>query len=185
MKIGIISDIHENFHNLFLALDLCRDEGVEHLLCLGDMINPGIAMALAKCGLPTNGIWGNNDGDKVLITRFALHPKSQLSMSDKTYDFVEVAGKRIFITHYTELAQPMAKSGEYDLVCYGHDHQQYYEKVGACHVVNPGELSGHLTGLVSFAIYDSDLDEVAFYELPDAVIVRTELMAKHLGVGNE
>lgn len=181
MKIGIISDIHENFHNLFLALEICRDEEVDHLLCLGDMINPGIAMALAKCGLPTNGIWGNNDGDKVLITRFALHPKSQLTMSDKTYDFVELDGQRIFITHYPELAQPMAQSGLYDLVCYGHDHQQFYDKVGDCHVVNPGELSGHLTGLVSFAIYDTALGEVAFHELPEAVIVRTELMAKYLG----
>lgn len=181
MKIGILSDIHENFHNLFSALEICQEQHVEHILCLGDMINPGVAMSLAKCGIPVNGIWGNNDGDRVLITRFALHPKSQLTMSDKTYDFVETAGKRIFITHYPELAQSMAKSGDYDLVCYGHDHQKYYEKVGDCHIINPGELSGHLTGLVSFAIYDSETDEVEFITVEDAVIVRTALMKKHFG----
>ena len=165
MKIGIISDIHENKANLLRALDMCRAQEVSHLLCLGDMINPGIAHTIATCGLPTHGIWGNNDGDKVLITRLSLQPESQLQMSDKTYDFVELTGKRIFITHYPELGQPMAQSGLYDLVCYGHDHQQFYARVGDCHLVNPGELSGHLTGRVSFAIYDSEQDDITFKEI--------------------
>jgi uncharacterized protein len=162
MKIGIISDIHENKANLLQAIDLCRQSDVSHLLCLGDMINPGIAQTIATCGIPTHGIWGNNDGDKVLITRLSLQPQSQLAMSDRTYDFVTLDGKRIFITHYPELAHPMALSGQYDLVAYGHDHQQFYALVEECHVVNPGEISGHLTGLVSLAIYDTVTDTVEF-----------------------
>lgn len=181
MKIAIISDIHENFHNLFRALEISRAQGVEHILCLGDLINPGIAKTLAHCGLPVSAIWGNNDGDRVLITRFALAADSQMTMSDKTYDFVELDGKRIFITHYTELARPMAKSGEYDLVCYGHDHQKFYDKEGDCHIVNPGEISGHLTGLVSMAIYETTADTVEFITIDDTVIVRTDLMKKYMG----
>lgn len=181
MKIAILSDIHENFHNLLRALEIGREQGIEHILCLGDLINPGIAKTLATCGTPVNCIWGNNDGDKVLITRFALADDSEMVMSDKTYDFVMLDGKKIFMSHYTELARPMAKSGEYDLVCYGHDHQKFYDQEGACHIVNPGELSGHLTGVVSFAIYDTAADDVQFFEIDDAVIVRTELMKKYMG----
>ena len=155
MKIGILSDIHENFGNLNRALEMCKAMGVERLLCLGDLINPGVVRVLAHCGLPCHFIWGNNDGDKVLITKLALAADSQLTLSDRTYDFVEIDGRKIFMTHYDDLAQPMAHSGLYDVVLYGHNHQKFAGSAGNCLILNPGELFGYLTGIASFAIYDT------------------------------
>lgn len=179
MKIALLSDIHENFHNLLRAIQQAKEIGVSEILCLGDLINPGIAGVLARCGLPVYTIWGNNDGDRVLIMRAAQAAESQLTLSDKTYDFLERDGRRIFITHYTELARPMAKSGDFDLIGYGHDHQKFYGREGNCHIVNPGEISGHLTGNVTFATYDTADHEVAFITVDDAITLRTPLVAQY------
>ena len=153
MNIGILSDIHENFASLHRALELCRAHGVEQLICLGDLINPGVARVLAHCGLPCHMVWGNNDGDQVLITKIALAADSQLTVSDRTYDSLERDGRRLFLTHYDDLAQPIAQSGLYDAVFYGHNHQKHLSYHEACLVLNPGELAGFLTGHISFAIY--------------------------------
>jgi len=62
MKIAIISDIHENFHNLILALQQMDQYDVHQILCLGDLMNAGIAKILMAQDIPTYMIWGNNDG---------------------------------------------------------------------------------------------------------------------------
>jgi len=68
MKIAIISDIHENFHNLILALQEIEKHDIEQIICLGDLMNAGIAKILATQKIPVFMIWGNNDGEKVDIT---------------------------------------------------------------------------------------------------------------------
>ena len=155
MKIAIISDIHENFHNLILALQEMEKQQVEQILCLGDLINPGIAKVLANQAIPVFMIWGNNDGDKVEITLASKRAGSQLTVSVRTYDFIELDGRKIFMTHYEDLAMPMAKSGLYDAVLYGHNHELFSEKIGACWIINPGELAASKTKKATFTIYDT------------------------------
>ena len=47
MRVAIISDIHENFHNLIIALKEIEKEECEQIIFLGDFINNGIAKVLA------------------------------------------------------------------------------------------------------------------------------------------
>ncbi len=176
MKIAIISDIHENFHNLILALESMSEHDIEQILCLGDLMNSGIAKILASQDIPTHMIWGNNDGDKVEITLAAKREKSSLSISTTIYDFVEFDGKNIFLSHYDDLAKPMAKSGEYDAVFFGHNHIQSTEKVNNCWVVNPGELAALKTRKATYAIYDTLSDEIQIIELKNSVSLKTEKM---------
>ncbi len=176
MRIGIISDIHENFHNLILALRKMEKEGVEEILCLGDLMNAGIAKILVHHTIPSYMIWGNNDGEKVDIVKASLREGSQLTVSLNTYDFLERDGKKIFISHYNDLAQPMAQSANYDAVFYGHDHIKHVSKVGDCHLVNPGELSAQKTGAASIAIYDTDKDTIDLVELKDSITLKSDLV---------
>jgi predicted phosphodiesterase len=39
-------------------------------------------------------------------------------------------------------------------VCYGHDHQAHDEQVGACRLINPGELMGRF-GRSLFVLFDT------------------------------
>lgn len=181
MKIAIISDIHDNFHNLILALKKIEKLNVEKILFLGDFINNGISKVLADNPIPVFAIWGNNDGDRVAITKTALSSGSNLEVGFDTYDFLEIDGRKIFLTHYPLLAKPMARSGDFEVVFYGHDHQKNKEKIGKCLVVNPGEISAHKTGEASFAVYDTKTNEAEIINLEKHVSTKTKEVDEHLG----
>ena len=175
MKIGIISDIHENFHNLILALEKMNALGVKQIICLGDLMNDGVAKLLATSGTPVFMVWGNNDGDKVAITKTAFRAGSKLTVSDNTYDFPEFEGRKLFLTHHDNLALPMASTGIYDAVFYGHTHHANVEKVKDTIVVNPGEISAQKTGYATLAIYDTNSNEAGIINLENSVSLKTEL----------
>lgn len=174
MKIAVISDIHENFHNLILFLNEVKKYNVKHIIFLGDFMNNGIAKVLASSQIPVVSIWGNNDGDKVAITKTALAKGSNLTVGFDTFDFLEFDNRKIFITHYPLLTKPMAKSGEYDAVFYGHDHKKNIDKIGDCIIVNPGEISAHKTGVASFAVYDTKTNSVEIIDIKETVTTRTK-----------
>lgn len=47
MKIGIISDTHDNLRNLEAALEVLQAEGVTRILHCGDVCGPGIIKMLS------------------------------------------------------------------------------------------------------------------------------------------
>lgn len=176
MKIAVISDIHENFHNLLLALERSKSEKVEAIICLGDLMNAGIAKVLAIQEVPVYMIWGNNDGEKVDIVKTAFRKNSQLEVSMNVYDFLDLGGRKIFISHYDDLAVPMAKSGLYDAVFYGHNHIMSQNIEGNTLVVNPGELAAQKSGVASFAIYDTSENTVELIELEGSISLKSDLV---------
>lgn len=180
MKVAVISDVHENIHNLCLFFEQVKEYKPEKILFLGDFMNLGVAKVLASSKVPVISVWGNNDGDKVAITKISLSGGSNLSVSFETFDFLEIDSRKMFITHYAALAKPMAKSGEFDAVFYGHNHQRNIDKVGDCLVVNPGEISAHKTGIATFAIYDTKLNEAEIIEIDGSITLKTEEAVKHL-----
>jgi len=179
MKIAIISDIHENFHNLLLALEKIKQSDVSQIICLGDLMNLGIAKVLSIQDIPTFLIWGNNDGEKVEIMNVAHAPESQLSISLNSYDFLSYDGRKLFICHYDDLAIPMAKSKLYDAVFFGHNHIKSMEQIENCLVVNPGEIAAIKTGHASFAIYDTKENTAEIISLENSISLKTELVSKY------
>jgi len=180
LKIAVLSDIHENFHNLILALKECEKQEVEQILCLGDLMNAGIAKVLAIQKIPSHMIWGNNDGEKVDIMRTANAEGSNLSVGLTTYDFIVLDGKKIFMTHFDDLAEPMALSGLYDAVFYGHNHLLRREKVNDVHLVNPGEICAQKTGVSSFAIYDTVEDKIEIVKMENSISLKSHLVDQYL-----
>lgn len=179
MQIAVMADIHENYHNLLKALEMVADLGIERILCLGDLINAGVAYVLATCGLPVFYIFGNNDGDVAAIVDVARSSGGSFQISHRTYAFLEFGGRRIFATHFPDLAEPMAKSQLFDVVFYGHDHRKSKKWIDTCLVVNPGEISGHKTGEVTFIVYDAGKNDVEFVAVRDAVSLRTNYVREH------
>jgi putative phosphoesterase len=176
MKILIISDIHENFHNLILALKAGEVHAVEQIICLGDLMNTGIAKVLAIQAIPVFMIWGNNDGEKVEIMQTAFKPESNLKVSINVYDFLELDGRKIFLSHYNDLAEPMARSGLYDAIFYGHNHKVKKEKIGRTLVVNPGELCAQKTGDATIAIYDTLTNDAEIITLENSITLKSKLV---------
>lgn len=179
MKVAIISDIHENFHNLTLFFKEIEGRDIKKIIFLGDFINNWIAKMLAWSKIPVYAIWGNNDGDKVAITKTSLSQGSNLEVWFATFDVIDIWERKVFITHYPMLARPMAKSGDFDAVFCGHDHKCLIENIDSCLLVNPGEVSAHKTKKATFAIYDSETNKAKLIELSWSITVKSDLADKH------
>lgn len=161
MRIGVISDIHDNIW----ALDdvLPRLGNCDALLCLGDLCAPFTATAIGE-GFrgPVHLVWGNNDGDKLLIAR-AAERAGNISVHG---DFAELMldDRTIAVSHYPQIAQALAAGGRYDLVCHGHDHERRATRVTNTLLLNPGEVMGRF-GVCSFATYDTANGKAEIVEL--------------------
>ncbi len=152
MKLVVCSDIHDNIWALERALDSMRS--ADALVCCGDLCAPFTLVQLAESvAVPLHVVWGNNDGDKWLLTRQAArfgHVQLHGELAE-----IELDGVRIAANHYPTIAQGLGRSGRYDLVCYGHDHTPFQERLNGVLLLNPGELMGRF-GKSTYAVFDTD-----------------------------
>lgn len=153
-RIAILSDSHDNMPALRTALEQIRESGASVLIHCGDLCAPFVLDELGKSFAgPIHIVFGNNDGDgRLLQVMASRHPQITLY---GIYGEITVDARAIALIHYPEPARRIAASGQLDLVCYGHDHQKFAEKVGDCWLVNPGELLG-IRAEPTWATYDTD-----------------------------
>lgn len=162
MRIAVMSDTHDNIWALKDAL--ARMAEAEAVLHCGDLCAPFVVKQIGKTlpNVPVHIVWGNNDGDTYLLTETAsqfehIHLHGQLAE-------LKLGGWQVAVNHYPSIAQGLAESGRYDMVCYGHDHSAHEQMVGDCLLLNPGEIMG-LNGDRSFAWVDTETGEIAFVDL--------------------
>ena len=138
MRIAKLSDIHDNLWNLAAALDAVKD--ADALICCGDLCSPFVIDELAKFERDIHIVFGNNDADLYRITAKALKEPNCYVHGAL---FQTVFGARhVAVNHFDYLARPIAKSGEYDVVCFGHNHEFEISREGACLLINPGPIMG-------------------------------------------
>ncbi len=162
MRIAIASDSHENYHHLEWFLKECAERKIDTCVFLGDSINPGFTRQFAESMPHLYWVWGNNDGDKLAMARALFDNKHHVAK--QSFDELELDGKRVFATHYPVLAKNAAKSRDYDAAFYGHDHVKHEERIGDTLFVNPGELSGQKTGIVTFYVWDTETNTGEFVQ---------------------
>ena len=160
MKIGVFSDSHDNVPMIQKAVELFNHEGVAVVIHAGDFIAPFAIEAMRGLKCRVVGVFGNNDGERIGVAkRFEavgeIHPNLAV---------LEIGGRKIAATHYPELAEPIAKSGEFDIVIYGHTHQIDVRKEKSL-ILNPGETGGWTTGKCTVAIVELDTLEAEIREL--------------------
>lgn len=160
MKLGVMSDSHDNVPAVRSAVSAFRERGVERVVHAGDFVSPFALAPLADLGCPVDGVFGNNDGERVVLAeRFRDLGDLQPNLVD-----LELAGRRIAAVHYPELAIPLAASGIYDLVIYGHTHRIEERRAGAL-LLNPGEVGGWLTGRRTAAVVELESLAVELIDL--------------------
>src|SRR6476646_9627237 len=69
MKIGIISDTHDDVGNVKKAIEMFNVERVQYVIHVGDYICPGIVKEFEKLNSKLIGVLGNNDGEKVHLLK--------------------------------------------------------------------------------------------------------------------
>jgi len=161
MKVGVISDTHDNLDAIKKAVKLFNDEGVALVLHAGDFVAPFTAKPLGELDAKLIGIFGNNDGDKLLLKeRFEGNGVGELHEDPYA---LTLEGKSIIITHRPQIVNALAKA--YDVVIYGHTHQPEIKKEAGHLILNPGECSGWLSGRRTVALLDVERLEAELREL--------------------
>jgi len=148
MRLGLISDTHDNVPMVKRAVELFNQESVELVLHAGDYVAPFSLKPLFSLECDFMGVWGNNDGDKIALDRIGQH---------KIVDSpcVEMYGKkRILLAHNIEILEAVISSQHFSLIVYGHSHKAEVRKEGRTLVVNPGECGGWVYGKSSVAVAD-------------------------------
>ncbi len=148
MRIGVLSDTHDHLGYLRRAVDALNDLQVELVLHAGDYVAPFVANELSRLRCRLLGVFGNNDGERVGLTK-RLSEIGQVQVQPL---FVELEGCRIAMVHEPEPVEAFARSGLYDIVIYGHTHQHELRSVNDCTVINPGEVCGWLTDKPTCAV---------------------------------
>jgi|APSaa5957512622_1039677.scaffolds.fasta_scaffold19952_4 uncharacterized protein len=160
MKIGIISDTHEEIEKVRKVISFLKEKECEELIHCGDLCAPFMIEELAKFDGRVHCILGNVGDEWMTSERaktFGVDFKRDLLE-------LEISGKKIAVHHYPEIAESLAKSCKYDIVFYGHNHIKDKKKIGDCWLVNPGEILGW-KGNPTYAIYDTELNEVEHFDL--------------------
>lgn len=154
MIVGVLSDSHDNLPNIRKAVELFSKNGVEALIHAGDFCSPFTLAEfkpLSEKGVKMHAVFGNNDGDRVLLVRRA---GDFCTFADGSTS-VSLGGKKILVMHYPELADDLFRVGAYDLVIYGHNHKARVEG-GEKKLLNPGTCSGYLAESATVALVNTN-----------------------------
>jgi putative phosphoesterase len=153
MKIGVISDTHDNLVNIRKAVEIFSKNGVEAMIHAGDFCSPFTIpefKPLFDRGVKMHAVFGNNDGDRVLLAR---RGGDSVTFTDFTC-IVTLDGRKIVVMHYPELADDLFRLGAYDLVVYGHNHKLRVEG-GEKKLLNPGTCAGYLADTATVALVET------------------------------
>lgn len=140
MKIGIISDTHDNTAGLAWAVEYLNQQNCRLAFHAGDIINPGNMHFLKNTFKgELHFVFGNNDGDRARLLKNALSADNFVCHFESMDEVFE--GKRIFMHHFSDVAELVAQNDLFDLVIGGHDHQYRTIQYGKTLFVNPGAMS--------------------------------------------
>lgn len=155
MKIGILSDTHENMPKIRAAVGLFNRRRVGAVLHAGDIISPITAREFTRLKAPLIGVFGNNDGDRLFLReRF----RKIGTLHSKKFEG-RIGGKRFLLIHEPDMLEALAASGRYDVIVYGHTHRLEISRRGGTLVINPGEGAGWITGRCTAALLDTETME--------------------------
>ncbi|MFX0088970.1 MAG: metallophosphoesterase [Candidatus Hodarchaeota archaeon] len=154
MRIGVISDTHDNLDAIKAGVEILIEREVQFVFHAGDLVSPFTAKYFSPLKDKFVAVYGNNDGDKV-----TLKNKYESAGLEIRGIFAEkdIGGRKIALIHGTtsEVVEALVKSEMYDIVLFGHSHRTLVKKVNNVLVVNPGEACGYLHGKRTLATIDT------------------------------
>lgn len=162
MKVGIISDTHDNLDAIDATIELLNSKEVGTVIHAGDVIFPFAAARFKRLKAPMWVVYGNNDGERTgLKSKF-----KELGAEIEDFLEFELGGRRFVVYHGTieGVQDSLVKSRQYDAVLTGHTHKPEVKRSEGTLLINPGEACGYLTGKRSLCILDLETMEPEIVE---------------------
>lgn len=161
MRVGIISDTHNQRTRTSAAVQALKQAGAEVLFHCGDLIDPAM---VSVCGvLPCYFVFGNNDADQVVEIRTAI-AQIERGVCLEWGGEVELAGKRIAMTHghfHKDVRRLLALEPDYLFSGHSHLHADWQE--GKTRRINPGAL--HRASPLTYALLNLENGELTLQEM--------------------
>jgi putative phosphoesterase len=161
MRLGILSDTHDELDRTRMAVQLLCDEGAEALVHCGDLASPPIVAACAV--LPCWFVFGNHDADNVPALQQAATASGAVCLG--WAGEIELDGRLIAVAHghmSYDVRRALASRPHYLLS--GHSHIASDRRDGLIRRINPGAL--HEADRFTVAILDLQADELRFLTVP-------------------
>jgi uncharacterized protein len=163
MKIGILSDTHNELDNLLAALEVFKKNQIEYLIHCGDLTDPYLVQHFT--GFQVIYLLGNLDHETGKLEKFF-----KVDNSDNTinmlytghFDGVSIAAAH---GHLEGSIFELTSSGKYAYVFHGHTHRKRDEKIGSTRVINPGALGGRHVEPRSVCMVDFENGDVQFIRI--------------------
>ncbi len=175
MKLGVIADIHADLSALTAALYILRREGVDQVVCAGDLVERGpygdeVVGLIRRMAIPC--VQGNHDRDTIDNQRWLREnaiPDHPGLLAAESLAFLEqlprvlrleLADHHITVAHGAPWSsdvylmpgaprvlyeQALAEAGT-DTLIVGHTHIPLQASIGGRLVLNPGSVCGMYTG---------------------------------------
>lgn len=163
MKIGLISDTHDNIQNIRKAISLFSNKNVSFVIHAGDIVSPEAVEAFL--GLKIIAVLGNNDLEVNGLANAFDKIGGQLKG-----EFCEMEHDDLIFAIYhgtnSRKKELLIRSGKYNVVVCGHTHKMQYKKYGRTLVINPGTANGWFFGYnATAAVFDTQSKEPEFFNL--------------------
>lgn len=160
MRIGVVSDTHNNLKNCRRIVQIFNDAGVDAVVHTGDITQGKTLAVFATLAAPLYGVYGNNDQERGGLTAAAR--EYGFHFQDPPLDLAW-SNRRIVVVHDPRDLQGTL-TPEHDLALHGHTHMLRIDRQGSqqssqqgCQLIfNPGECAGHMVGLNAVGIVDLD-----------------------------
>lgn len=163
MKVGILSDTHNDGAATRHAVQTFRQRGVRLLFHCGDLTTAEMVPHFA--GLEVYFVRGNMDRHHVPDLTTAVRAQTGAWWLSKG-DEIELDGKRIAVTHgdREEVLETLLFA-EPDYLLLGHTHRRRNERIGPTRVINPGALGGVQYEARSICVLDLKNDRIEVIHL--------------------
>ena len=157
MRIGVITDTHENVDTIKWAVRSINNNNVDLLIHLGDIISPIMYNYFKNLNCDSIYLYGNNDGEKDWL-------KEKFKNIYEPPYILEKYKKKFYLTHKDQKWEKIINRENPDFIFYGHTHEFNLEKKNNTVIFNPGEACGLLENLHNFAIVDLKKDRIELFK---------------------
>ncbi len=150
MRVGVVSDTHDNLPNVRRIVEIFRAARVERILHTGDITRADTLELFAGIGAPLTGVFGNND-----VERSALQAAAQrhgFVLADPPLR-LRWAEREIVVVHDPRDLPP-GGPGREGVALHGHTHRPTLDRSGGGLVFNPGECAGMMQGYNVVGVLD-------------------------------
>jgi len=158
MKIGVISDSHDNLKHLSEVVELFNGkQKVDLVIHCGDVCSPFAVNILNKLNSEYFGVFGNNDGEILGIQKLSNGRFAKPPILKTIYD------KKFIVFHEGDISEFIDENIDY--VLFGHTHIPLIKFKGKQTILNPGSLAGYVTESSTYAIIDLSENRTEIFTL--------------------